>query len=42
MDVEGNVQPGAEKYADLPKPFLNSMLKSMIQSEVYDNVFFGE
>ena len=42
IDVDGNVISGAEEFADLPKDQLNQMLKTMIQTEQYDNVMVEE
>ena len=42
IDVEGNVMPGAEEYADIDRPILNKMMKTMLQSEVFDQVFVEE
>ena len=42
IDVEGNVIPGAEQYADIEKGTLNKMMKTMLTSEIFDEVFVEE
>jgi hypothetical protein len=42
IDVDGNVQPGADEFADIPRDLLNSMFKTMVKTETVDEVFFGE
>jgi 2-oxoisovalerate dehydrogenase E1 component alpha subunit len=42
IDVEGNVISGAEKYADIPKDLANAMLKNMLKSHTFDEVFLQE
>lgn len=42
IDDEGNVMPGADQYADVDKPILNKIMKTMLQSEIFDQIFVEE